>query len=202
MAPFPNKAAVLLTQYQIIAPAPRWAQPWLYPSYTRVNKGQEDSETDPEINRVVLFRSSLTNNFLRATDTAYVKYLSPSLPVCARALSSPTFCILNFTTTTTTTKRWCCLCCGCCGQADLQFKASSKEQALEWAGLTEEDVASDSIYYSNYKPLTKDMITRFMWTNHPYVSWGAVIGTRDPYNCIVRGVVVSAHFVPECVAID
>ena len=77
MALFPNKAAVLLTQYQIIAPAPRWAQPWLYPSYTRVKKGQEDSETDPEINRVVLFRSSLTNNFLRATDTAYVKYLSP-----------------------------------------------------------------------------------------------------------------------------
>ena len=42
------------------------------------------------------------------------------------------------------------------------------------------------------------MITRFIWTNHPYISWGAVMGTRDPYNCIVRGVVVSVHFLSEC----
>lgn len=35
------------------------------------------------------------------------------------------------------------------------------------------------------------MIARFMWTNHPYISWGSVIGTRDPYNCIVRGLVLA-----------
>ena len=65
-----------------------------------------------------LFKSSLKNNFLRATDTA-----------------------------------WCILFCGCCGQYDLQFKASSKEEALLWAGLEEKQVSTDSVYYNKYKPL-------------------------------------------------